>query len=253
MEPLVFFVLVAVLVLAVLRVLIMFGLEKRTGREPGHLGTRDLKLVGVLASLVAIGAGALGLYAAAQTLFSTTLDFDARVNGFDVLPKGGDIHWEQAEVTSATADTVHLTADDVGLRARGLVAAGVLLQAATVVAVASLVSKLCLASVAGEVFSSRLRRRGFITAVIVLVAGTAGGVVKTLGENTAAQESLGSWSSAVTSAEDPAIPVPSWFNELPLTPLVVAISIAVLAEVIARGAEVRRRRDRLEDDLSGLV
>jgi hypothetical protein len=225
----------------------------RRGREKGHLGTKELGLIGFIAGLVAVIAAVVAIVTAIGDFDTGGHALSVRVSSFDVLPDGAKIHWGDAKVTSASASTVHLTVFGLSAGVRTLMAVGTILEAAPVVAVAFLVWRLCRSALKAEGFSDGLRRSGFITAIVVMVTGCAGGFISSIASTRAAQDSLGSingWSGK-GAIDDLISPVSH--ADIPLTPVVAGVLIALVAEIIARVVALQRDKARLQEDVSGLV
>ncbi|MGO3153768.1 MAG: hypothetical protein ACTIJJ_14255 [Galactobacter sp.] len=245
----------ALIILAFVTLLVMYGLGNPKGRGKGQLDSSVLRLVRTVALLVAVVTAIGAVMAAIQTLTSSSLDIQARVNSFSALPEGADIDWDGATVDSAQVRMLDLTVTGLGGGDRVLLAVAGAVQAIPVVAVALLVWRVCRSALGDTGFSDRLRRGGFATALIVLVTGLLGQVLDGVASGQAAEHSLGSWSAAVTHGADVSeeIPAPLGTVDFTWAPLVAALLIAVVSEIIARVVALQRDKARLQDDVSGLV
>lgn len=245
----------ALITLAFVTLLVMYGLGNPKGRGKGQLDSSVLRLVRTVALLVAVVTAIGAVMAAIQTLTSSSLDVQARVNSFSALPAGAHIDWDGATVDSADVRTLELTVTGLGVGDRVLLAVAGPVQAIPVVAVALLVWRVCRSALGDSGFSDRLRRGGFATALIVLVTGLVGQVLDGVASGQAAAHSLGSWSAAVSHGSDVSEEIPAPLESVDITwaPLVAALLIAVVSEIIARVVALQRERSRLQDDVSGLV
>ncbi|MGO1320327.1 MAG: hypothetical protein ACTII7_13080 [Galactobacter sp.] len=243
------------IVAAFATLLVMYGLEHPKGREKGWLDSSVLRLVRTVALLVAVVTVIGVVVMAIQTLTSSSLDVQARVNPYSALPEGADIDWDGATVDAAQVRMVDLTVTGLGVGDRVLLAAAGVVQTIPVVAVALLVWSVCRSVLGDTGFTDRLRRGGFATALVVFVTGLVGQVLAGVVSGRAAEHSLGSWGAAVSHGSDvsDAIPAPLGTADITLAPLVAALLIAVVSEVIARVVALQRDKARLQDDVSGLV
>jgi hypothetical protein len=230
-------------------------------------------------AIVAFSIGGAGHVLNALTSPEVTLSGVPLGNYWPTLPSGMVEFFVGEGDERLVFGAIHsgdLVVSGLGVGARLLLAGGELLIGAACVAVAVLIRRACTAILGGRAFEPRLRLWAWWTAIVVLVAGFGGQLLKFIGQSQAANVAMPRWSIDPSASEElqtlleggestvdgvtifsgatPTAPsFGSQLDSLSLTPLWVAIIIIVVVELLNAGVRLATQNARLAKDVEGLV
>ena len=236
------------LMLFIPAVVLLFGVPAVVMVAASRGGSNLARIVNVVAGVVVViavftaAATLIGLGGAAATVTVPISTVPVRV------PDGITFNGPMATIQDGGFDRMTVTATGLTLGTRIVLAAGVLLGAATAVAIALVVVRLVRSIGQGDPFA--LGARGWMT----LVGGTLATWVGNVGDWLASRELCGvkGWSGVGAGTDVLDLSLLGWPNpasmrlDLPWQPIVVALVLALLAAVFRHG-------ERLRQDAEGLV
>lgn len=251
--------------------------KERRGQRDGRVAV-DVARTWATGAIIVFSLGGVGHVINALASPEVTLSNVPLGNYWPVLPPGM-VEQQYGEgderLVSGTFRVGDLVLSGLGPGTRLFLAGGELLIAVACIAVAVLIRRACSAILGGRAFDPRLRLWAWWTAIIVMVAGFGGQILKAIGQVNAANAALPHWSidpnvseelaalygsggSSVDGTVDytEALPqAPQFGGDLtfPLTPLWVAIVIIIVVELLNAGVRLSAKNARLAKDVEGLV
>lgn len=171
-------------------------------------------------------------------------------------PNITDVYPERGDTVRSEITEVQVTSSTLTLTTRILLATGVLLQAAAVLAVVIAVIVLCNSLRTARPFNQSLRRTGRLTAAIIILGSLSGQIIHGIAASRAGEESLAvtGWAAEGLAGElaEP-WPVPTLFVNVEFGPFFMALGILVLVELVGAGMDLGAAHRQLQADTDGLV
>jgi hypothetical protein len=233
------------LVLLLAAALAVLGAVRARRSEGGGVAGAALVVAAATAAIAAIG----GVVTVLIALLSPQVGITVPVaEHWPTLPDGAIVEGMTATRVAGGFTSADLVVEGLSVAARVCWAIAQGLAWFVPGAIAALVALACTQLRAGRPFAALLPRMTMLTAVIVLLGGTAAQVLGDVAGSMAAHEAL-AWSGAQWHGDlDPTalLPSPAVRVELPSWPIGAALGLAALAGILRHGG-------RLARDTEGLV